>query len=97
MAQRGAYMGSGHDENLCLEIINALIDQYKATLAPPPPVPAPSAMPLLLLWCRLHHRLRFPGAGSDRAGSVTALGASASAGRSLNASSPLGLLIRSAN
>lgn len=45
MAQRGAYMGSGHDENLCLEIINALIDQYKATLAPPalPPVPATSA------------------------------------------------------
>lgn len=41
MAQRGAYMGSGHDENLCLEIINALIDQYKATLAPPAPPPMP--------------------------------------------------------
>lgn len=40
MAQRGAYMGSGHDENLCLEIINALIDQYKATtVAPPAPSP----------------------------------------------------------
>jgi S1-C subfamily serine protease len=56
MAQRGAYMGSGHDENLCLEIINALIDQYKATLAPtvPPPLavvgavapaPPPAATP----------------------------------------------------
>ncbi|VVE05532.1 hypothetical protein PIN31009_02345 [Pandoraea iniqua] len=35
MAQRGAHMGSGHDECLCLDIINDLISKYKATLAPP--------------------------------------------------------------
>ncbi len=56
MAQRGAHMGSNHDESLCLEIINTLIDTYKATLAPPapvgaadvvalPPAPAPIAVP----------------------------------------------------
>lgn len=32
MAQRGAYMGKGHDENLCIDIINNLIDQYKEKL-----------------------------------------------------------------
>lgn len=42
MAQRGAHMGTGHDECLCLEIINNLVATYKATLAPPvPPAPAP--------------------------------------------------------
>lgn len=40
MAQRGAYMGLGHDENLCLDVINALIDKYKASVVPPAP-PAP--------------------------------------------------------
>ncbi|ESH86924.1 hypothetical protein B551_0224925 [Cupriavidus sp. HPC(L)] len=32
MAQRGAHMGSGHDECLCLDIINNLIAKYKAAL-----------------------------------------------------------------
>lgn len=42
MAQRGAYMGSGHDECLCVEIINDLIAKYKATLASPaPPLTVP--------------------------------------------------------
>ncbi|WP_256982271.1 trypsin-like peptidase domain-containing protein [Caballeronia sordidicola] len=41
MAQRGAYMGTGHDECLCLEILDGLIAKYKATLVPPvPPAPA---------------------------------------------------------
>ncbi|WP_322019408.1 reverse transcriptase domain-containing protein [Paraburkholderia tropica] len=44
MAQRGAYMGSGHDENLCLDVVNALIDKYKASIGPPaPPAPVPPA------------------------------------------------------
>lgn len=43
MAQRGAYMGSGHDESLCIEIIDNLIAEYKASLVPPPVlVPAAS-------------------------------------------------------
>jgi len=42
MAQRGAYLGSGHDENLCFEVIDALIDKYKASIAPPPAAPAPA-------------------------------------------------------
>lgn len=41
MAQRGAYMGDGHDECLCLEIIDDQIARYKATLTPSaPPAPA---------------------------------------------------------
>jgi RNA-directed DNA polymerase len=43
MAQRGAHMGSGHDECLCLDIINDLIAKYTATLAPPAPPPPPTA------------------------------------------------------
>ncbi|WP_197531844.1 reverse transcriptase domain-containing protein [Aromatoleum aromaticum] len=44
MAQRGAYMGDGHDENLCIEIIDELIAAYKASLvAPAVLVPAASA------------------------------------------------------
>ncbi|RBB31838.1 RNA-directed DNA polymerase [Burkholderia reimsis] len=42
MAQRGAYMGDGHDECLCFEIIDDLIDKYRASLVPPAPVPAPT-------------------------------------------------------
>ncbi|WP_259344005.1 reverse transcriptase domain-containing protein [Burkholderia pseudomallei] len=41
MAQRGAYMGDGHDECLCFEIIDDLIAEYRASLAPAP-VPAVS-------------------------------------------------------
>lgn len=44
MAQRGAHMGSGHDECLCLEIINDLIAKYKASLAPLPPPPSVPAV-----------------------------------------------------
>lgn len=33
MAQRGAYMGTGHDECLCMQVIDGLISEYKATLA----------------------------------------------------------------
>ncbi|RSK71173.1 RNA-directed DNA polymerase [Burkholderia pseudomallei] len=43
MAQRGAYIGRGHDENLCFKIIDALIAKYKATLPSPPPL-APAVM-----------------------------------------------------
>lgn len=32
MAQRGAYMGEGHDESLCIEIIDQLIAAYKASI-----------------------------------------------------------------
>lgn len=35
MAQRGAYMGTGHDESLCFQIIDELIATYKASLLPP--------------------------------------------------------------
>lgn len=45
MAQRGAHMGVGHDENLCIEIIDDLIAQYKASMIPPPPAaPAPAVV-----------------------------------------------------
>ena len=37
MAQRGAHMGSGHDECLCVDIIGDLIVKYKTTLAPKSP------------------------------------------------------------
>lgn len=53
MAQRGAIGGAGHDECLCLEIINDLIAKYKATLVPPaPPAPvvgaaAPAVAPIV--------------------------------------------------
>ena len=40
MAQRGAHMGSGHDECLSVEIINDLIAKYKATLVPAAPLPS---------------------------------------------------------
>lgn len=43
MAQRGAYMGSGHDENLCVKIIDELIDTYKASLAA---AAVPTALPV---------------------------------------------------
>lgn len=35
VAQRGAHMGDGHDESLCIEIIDDLIATYKASLVPP--------------------------------------------------------------
>jgi len=35
-------MGSGHDENLCFEVIDALINKYKASIAPPPSAPVPA-------------------------------------------------------
>ncbi|MBI0326969.1 reverse transcriptase domain-containing protein [Burkholderia plantarii] len=44
VAQRGAYMGTGHDECLCFEIADALIAAWKATLVPPAPPPAPAAV-----------------------------------------------------
>ncbi|WP_260432258.1 reverse transcriptase domain-containing protein [Burkholderia sp. Bp9140] len=44
MAQRGAYMGTGHDECLCMEVIDALISEYKATLASSAPVTPASAL-----------------------------------------------------
>lgn len=37
MAQRGAYMGNGHDECLCFEIVDDLILKYKTSLIPPTP------------------------------------------------------------
>lgn len=45
MAQRGAYMGDGHDECLCFQIIDNLIAEYRESRAPaaPAPVPAESA------------------------------------------------------
>jgi len=43
VAQRGAHMGVGHDESLCIEIIDDLIATYKASLVPPA---APAATPL---------------------------------------------------
>jgi len=33
VAQRGAYMGDGHDECLCFEILNQIIDKWKASQA----------------------------------------------------------------
>ncbi len=48
MAQRGAYMGSGHDESLCFEIIDDLIAKYKASLVPPPAaISVPPAAPVI--------------------------------------------------
>lgn len=35
MAQRGAYMGDGHDECLCFEILDDLISKYKTLPIPP--------------------------------------------------------------
>ncbi|MBR8378687.1 trypsin-like peptidase domain-containing protein [Burkholderia cenocepacia] len=43
MAQRGAYMGTGHDESLCFQIIDDLIDKYKTSQLPPPAAPAPTS------------------------------------------------------
>lgn len=37
MAQRGAYMGVGHDECLCFQIVDDLISKYKASLIKPVP------------------------------------------------------------
>lgn len=34
MAQRGAYMGDGHDECLCIQVIDDLILKYKTSLTP---------------------------------------------------------------
>ena len=46
VAQRGAHMGVGHDESLCIEIIDDLIATYKASLVlPAVPAAAPSAPP----------------------------------------------------
>ncbi|MDO3606541.1 hypothetical protein [Ralstonia pseudosolanacearum] len=48
MAQRGAYMGSGHDESLCFEIIDELIAKYKASKVPSPAATSvPSATPVM--------------------------------------------------
>ena len=48
MAQRGAYMGSGHDESLCFEIIDDLIAKYKESLVPSPAATsAASAAPVM--------------------------------------------------
>lgn len=44
MAQRGAYMGDGHDECLCFEIIDDLIAKYRASLVPTAPAPAPTVV-----------------------------------------------------
>ena len=39
MAQRGAYMGNGHDECLCFDIVDDLILKYKTSLIPPTTTP----------------------------------------------------------
>lgn len=40
MAQRGAYMGVGHDECLCFEVVDKFIGEWKAKSAAAAPVPA---------------------------------------------------------
>lgn len=45
MAQRGAYMGEGHDESLCIEIIDQVIATYKAEVASKPSEPSPDSIP----------------------------------------------------
>ena len=37
IAQRGAYMGDGHDECLCFQIVDDMIVKYKTSLTPPTP------------------------------------------------------------
>lgn len=48
MAQRGVRIQTGHDECLCIEIIDDLIAKYKASLAPASPAPQ-QAMPELIV------------------------------------------------
>ncbi len=45
MAQRGAYMGVGHDECLCFEVMDKIIGEWKAKSTAAAAVPAAPAAP----------------------------------------------------